>query len=81
VPPAESVRIMIFRPDRYPLGNCVTEVFDDLDVVGNRVGTGVAGPQQGRQRLTGAQNPVVQKGTQRMEPEALLPRWTGVFLL
>ena len=54
-----------FPPGPVSRGELFDGVFDNLDMIGIRVGAGNAGPQQGRQRLTGAQNPVVKEGHNR----------------
>jgi hypothetical protein len=47
------------------------------DVVGGGVAAGVARPQDRREELAG----VVQPGTDRVEPEGVLERRAGLFLL
>src|SRR5680860_1114363 len=63
-------------------GQLLERLFGDLDLVGHRVGAGVAGPQQPCQRLPAAGvGGAVEEGEHRVESETALERARGALLL
>lgn len=82
--PAESARMSTRRPGRVsrPVAGQLPQcVADDRDVIGRSVRPGVPGPQQHRQRLTGAGVAVVDECPQRVEPEPALERRRRALLV
>jgi hypothetical protein len=55
--------------------------FEDLDVVGGGVGTGLAGTQHAGQGFSAGDVGTVEIGQQWVEPEGLLPRFGRIFLV
>jgi hypothetical protein len=74
----ESVRIMTFRPERYPAGSCFSASLPTPDVVCGGVGSGVARAQQCGLRFPSHGDPVVNERGKRSAGSATQPTTSHV---